>query len=263
MIAELFGIPDVDHVRFAGWADALLGAKPPEAVLPDAAAHQRLGELLQEVMGYFCALIDDRRRHPADDLTSALTRAEVDGQPLGDEEIIGVVSMFLLAGYLPSSVLIGNVLMCLDEHPAVYAALRQQPELLPAVVEEVLRWRPPLARDVRVATRDVQLDGTTIPAGSTVCVWLASANRDERRWPDAGAFDVHRPQLGNLAWGRGIHHCLGSALAKLEVNVALQAALQRFPDLAVDHRREVRLHPSLGILGPARLPIRTSRAGRG
>lgn len=259
VIAELFGIPDADHEKFAGWADQLLGAKPPEDVVADAAAQARMGDLLQQVMGYFLALIDDRRRHPGTDLTSGLTRAEIDGRPLGEEEIIGVVSMFLLAGYLPSSVLIGNVLMCLDEHPDAFAAVRDDPDRLPAVVEEVLRWRPPLARDVRVATRDVELDGTKIPAGSTVCVWLASANRDERRWADPDRFDIDRPHTANLAWGRGIHHCLGSALARLEVTVALRAILRRFPDLGVDPAGEVRFHPSLGILGPARLPIVTSR----
>ncbi|MEU4553829.1 cytochrome P450 [Micromonospora violae] len=260
VIAELFGIPDADHDKFAAWADLLLGAKPPEEVRADAAAQERIGELLSQVFGYFLALIDDRRRNPGDDLTTALTRAEIDGRPLSPEEIIGVVSMFLLAGYLPSSVLIGNVLMALDEHPATFAALRARPERLPAVVEEVLRWRPPLARDVRVATRDVELDGTLIPAGSTVCVWLAAANRDERRWPDPDTFDIDRPHATNLAWGRGIHHCLGSALARLEVTVALRTLLRRYPDLRLDREREVRFHPSLGILGPARLPILTSPA---
>jgi cytochrome P450 len=262
MIAELFGIPGADHEKFAGWADLLLGAKPPEEVVADAAAQERIGALLTQVTGYFLALIDDRRRNPGDDLTTGLTRAEIDGRPLGAEEIIGVVSMFLLAGYLPSSVLIGNVLMALDEHPAAFAALRADPERLPAVVEEVLRWRPPLARDVRVATRDVELDGVPIPAGSTVCVWLASANRDERRWAEPDTFDIDRPHASNLAWGRGIHHCLGAPLARLEVTVALRAVLRRYPDLSVDRDREVRFHPSLGILGPARLPIRTSPGAR-
>ncbi|MCA1559760.1 MAG: cytochrome P450 [Actinobacteria bacterium] len=256
MIGELFGIPDSDHAMFATWAATLLNTKPPgELGVADAEAMQKIGELLREVTEYLSQHIRARRAAPSYDLTSNLTVAEVDGKKLGDDEIIGVISMFLLAGFLPGSVLIGNTVMCLDEHPEVLAEVRQDLDLLPATINEVLRWRPPLVRDQRITTREAQLGGRTIPALSPVCVWLASANRDESHFDAPHEFDIHRNTGRHLALGKGIHYCLGGALSRLETRIALSALFQRFERIEVLREGGVEFHDSIGLLGPSRLSV--------
>ncbi|MGH3850886.1 MAG: cytochrome P450, partial [Pseudonocardiaceae bacterium] len=154
MIAEVFGIPHSDHALFSRWASTLLNAKPAgELGVADQDAMRQIGELLREVAEYLNQHIRNRRANPSDDLTSNLTIADVDGKKLDDNEITGVIAMFLIAGFLPGSVLIGNTVMCLDEHPDVFAEVREDLDLMRATVEEVLRWRPPLVRDQRITTR--------------------------------------------------------------------------------------------------------------
>ncbi|MGH3831886.1 MAG: cytochrome P450 [Pseudonocardiaceae bacterium] len=217
VIAEVFGIPHSDHALFSRWASILLNAKPAgELGVADQDAMRRIGELLREVAEYLNQHIRNRRANPSDDLTSNLAIADVDGKKLDDNEITGVIAMFLIAGFLPGSVLIGNTVMCLDEHPDVFAEVREDLDLVRATIEEVLRWRPPLVRDQRITTRETQLGGRTIPAFSPVCVWLASANRDEKQFASPDEFDIHRNAGRHLALGRGIHFCLGAALTRIE-----------------------------------------------
>ena len=260
MIAELFGIPDSDHAILSTWATILLNAKPAgELGVADEEAMQKVAELLREVAEYLSRHIRDRRARPSDDLASNLTVAEVDGKKLSDDEIIGVIGMFLLAGFLPGSLLIGNTIMCLDQHPDVFAEVRQDPELLPAAIEEVLRWRPPLVRDQRITTRDVQLGGKAIPALSPVCVWLASANRDETHFDTPNEFNIRRNAGRHLALGKGIHYCLGTALTRLEARIALSALIRRFDRVEVVREGGVEFHKSIGLLGPSSLPVAVAR----
>jgi cytochrome P450 len=263
MIAELFGIPHSDHALFSTWASILLNAKPAgELGVADEDAMRRTGELLGEVASYLHQYIHDRRANPSEDLTSNLTIAEVEGKKLDDNEIIGVIAMFLLAGFLPGSVLIGNTVMCLEEHPDVFAEVRADLDLLPPTVEEVLRWRPPLVRDQRITTRETQLGGRTIPALSPVCVWLASANRDEKHFASPDEFDIRRNASRHLTLGRGIHFCLGGALTRIEARVALAALLRRFDRIAVLRDGGVEFHRSIGLLGPQHLPVAVTKDPR-
>jgi cytochrome P450 len=255
-IAELFGIPDSDHTLFARWAATLLNAKPTGSLgVADEAAMRRVGVLLAEVAEYLGAHIRARRAHPGEDLTSNLTTAEVAGRRLGDDEILGVISMFLLAGYLPGSILIGNLVMCLDEHPAVRDLVWRSPELVPGTIEEVLRWRPPLVRDQRITTRDAEIAGVVIPARSPVCVWVASANRDGAWFDRPAEFDIHRKPARHLALGKGIHYCLGAALTRLEARVAVAALAGRFERVTVHRGGGIEFHRPIGLLGPAKLPV--------
>ncbi|MEU6482646.1 cytochrome P450 [Streptomyces sp. NPDC046887] len=255
VIAELFGIPESDHPMISEWARALLGARPAgELGVADEAALRNVADLVDKAGAYLVHHIRERRAHPRDDLTSRLATTVVDGRALDDEEIVGVVGMFLIAGYLPASVLTANTVMALDEHPAALAEVRARPALLPGAIEEVLRWRPPLVRDQRLTTRDAELGGRVIPAGSPVCVWLASAHRDPLRYDDPDRFDIHRPAGRHLAFGRGIHYCLGAPLARLESRIAVETLLSRSERLEISRDGSLEFHESIGVLGPVRLP---------
>ncbi|MEU8540642.1 cytochrome P450 [Streptomyces sp. NPDC048717] len=264
VIAKLFGIPEKDHGMFTVWADALLGARSAgELGRADESAVRELGELVRFASSYLLEIIHQRRAEPQDDLISALAQAEVDGRSLDDHEIVGVIGMFVIAGHLPSSVLVGSTMMSLDSHPDVLAEVRSDVDLLPKVVEEVLRWRPPLVRDQRVTACETELGGERIPAGAMVCVWLLSAQRDAAHFDRAEEFDIHRPNQGrHVAFGKGIHYCLGAPLARMEARIALTALLQRFEQIEVLPESGIRFHPSIGVLGPVRLPVAVRRAAQ-
>jgi cytochrome P450 len=256
VIAELFGVPREEQRMFWGWSDALLGARPDGALgVPDETAIRRRAALVQEAGGYLLDHIAERRRTGGEDLTAALTRAEVDGQALSDEEIMGVIGMFLIAGHLPTSLLIGNTVTCLDEHPAADAALRADPAGLDTAIDEVLRWRPPLVRDQRITRSETKLGDLVVPARSMVVVWVAAANRDPEHFVDPARFDPGRRPNRHLTFGRGIHFCIGAPLARLETAIAMRALLARTGRIAVEHDG-VELHRSVGMLGPVRLPVR-------
>jgi cytochrome P450 len=256
VIAQLFGIPAPDHKRFWTWSDGLLGARSHGSLgRMDEAAMRRLGELLQDAGEYVTAHIKACRENPGTDLTSQLVHTEIDGEPLAEDEIFGILAMFVIAGHMSTAVLIGNTVMCLDEHPDTLAEVRADPALLEPTIEEVLRYRPALMRDQRMATRDTEIAGVPVPRGGNVCVWLASANRDERYFADAATFDIHRSANPHRAFGRGIHYCLGSALARLETRIAVEELLRRLPDLHVATDGEIVFHPSIGMMGPVNLPV--------
>ncbi|MEV6301947.1 cytochrome P450 [Actinoplanes sp. NPDC051861] len=248
VIAELFAVPREDQRMFWGWSDQLLGARPDGALgVPDETAVKRRAALVREAGGYLLGHISRLRKNPGDDLTSALTRADVDGQALSDEEIMGVIGMFLIAGHLPTSLLIGNTVMCLDEHPD--AAFDE------SAIDEVLRWRPPLIRDQRITTTEAKLGEHVVPARTMVVVWVAAANRDPRHFADPARFDAGRRPNRHLTMGRGIHYCIGAPLARLETGVMVRTLLERCAAIEID-RDGVEFHRSIGMLGPVKLPAR-------
>ncbi|MEV8635087.1 cytochrome P450 [Streptosporangium sp. NPDC051023] len=257
-IAELFGVPASDQPDFWRWSDAMLGARPQGSLgVPDEEAMRRKAAIVLEAGQYLLAHIDHLRAHPGEDLTSRLTTAEVDGERLSDEEILGLIGMFLIAGHLPTSAWIGNTVMCLDEHPRVADGLAGDLSTLPAVLEEVLRWRPPLTRDQRITKRDTELaGGLEVPAGAMVVVWIASANRDPEQFATPDVFDPHRSQpVQHLTLGKGVHFCIGSPLARLEARIAMETLLEHCPRPAVVRHDDIEFHSSIGVLGPVRLPI--------
>ncbi|WP_194890952.1 cytochrome P450 [Catenulispora pinisilvae] len=261
VIAELFGIPQADHKVFWTWSDGLIGSRPfGELGTVDEEAMRKIGELLEEASRYLLAHVAERRADPREDLTSTLAGVEIDGRKLQDDEIFGIIAMFLIAGHMSTSLLIGNTVMCLAEHPEAMAEVRADPGLLPAAIEEVLRWRPALIRDQRVARVDTVLGGTPIPKGGNVCVWLASANRDEQVFADGARFDIHRDPNPHRAFGKGIHFCLGAPLARLESRIAVEGLLRRTSDITP--RDGVALHSSVGLIGPVRLPVSATLAER-
>jgi cytochrome P450 len=231
VIAELLGVPASDRPQFKIWADALLDRSnndlTSEAVSETAPYVHNFHEYLREH-------VIQRRAVPRSDLLSDLVAAEIDGQRLSDNEIVGFASILLLAGHITTSLLLGNALVCLDEKPQAQSALRADSTAIPLAIEEVLRYRSPVPMTARIARDDVQVGGQRIPAGDMMYVWLASANHDERRFEDPEEFVPNRHPNYHVAFGRGIHFCLGAPLARLEARVALAALLRRFASIRVD-----------------------------
>jgi cytochrome P450 len=247
VIAEMLGVPTDDRARFKRWSDAVVGE--PEAYREAPHAERDLAE-------YFMTIIAERRRRPGDDLISRLLQAEIDGERLSLAELLGFCVLLLIAGNETTTNLIGNAVLCFAESPDALARLRENPALLPGAIEEVLRFRSPVqALPNRIATTDTELRGQKIQRGQQVVFWIGSANRDERVFPDADRFVVDRTPNPHLAFGAGVHFCLGAPLARLEARIALSRLLDRCPSLEVEEAGVV-LNASPIVYGPKKLPVR-------
>jgi cytochrome P450 len=200
---------------------------------------------------YILEVAAQRRRREVDDILSIVVAAEKAGgiQPA---EVSGICLTLLLAGWETSSVLATNAMWLLARHPEQRRLLADEPERIPAAVEEMLRFESPAQQHSRVVVRETHIHGETISTGDRVVLLWAAANRDEERWHDSERFDVTREQKRNLAFGEGIHHCLGAPLARLEGRILLERVLARSPDF--DVHEMVRLK-SIVIRGISRLPI--------
>jgi cytochrome P450 len=249
VIAEMLGIPQQDRESFKFWSDAIVGT---------SGAVQ--GDPQREMGAYFLDMIERRRREPQDDLISALLDAQIDGQHLNQRELLGFCILLLVAGNETTTNLIGNALLCFDEHPEVMDQLRADPELIPDAIEEVLRYRSPVQMMYRRAVSDVMLEGRQIRAGQMVLAQIGSANRDEAQFPDADRFDIRRTPNRHIAFGHGIHFCLGAPLARLEARIALTHLLARLRDIR--RVREQPLEPTGSdiVYGVKHLPITFSPA---
>jgi cytochrome P450 len=162
---------------------------------------------------------------------SDLVAAELDGERLSDTEIAALASTLLTAGYVTTTLLLGNVLLCLRDNPGAQQRLRGDRSLVPGAIEEVLRCRPPVPQAYRIANEDVEVAGEVVPANAFVTVSMLSANHDERRFSDPDRFDPHRDPNKHLAFGHGIHFCLGAPLARLEISVALNRLFDELAEL--------------------------------
>lgn len=258
VIAEMLGAPVADRPRFRQWNDVLLnmsytvpGGEGAAGAMNDFIA------ATAEMAAYLAALIEERRTHPKDDLLTRM--AQVDGEGLSQQDIVGFFQLLLLAGSETTTNLINNATICFLENPDQLARLRKSPDLLTSAIEEVLRYRSPLQWMLRVAKQDVQLHGQAIPKGKLILPMMGAANRDPKVFPDANRFDIARHPNPHIAFGHGIHFCLGAVLARLEGSIALNDLLTRLAsfELASDEPWEPRR--GLHVHGPSRLPIRFTR----
>ncbi|MEU7278547.1 cytochrome P450 [Streptomyces sp. NPDC045431] len=250
VICELLGVPAADRARFRAWSTEIVA---PTGADPELEAIHALAAYLDE-------LIEDKRcSGPTDDLLSALlrTRAE-DGDRLSSAELRAMAYLLLIAGHETTVNLISNGVRALFAHPEQLAALRADFGLLDGAVEEVLRYDGPVeTATARFALEPVPVGDTVIPAGDCVLVGLAAGDRDAARFPDPDRFDIRRDTGGHLAFGHGIHYCLGAPLARLEARVALRALLERFPSLELDPSAgPLDWLPGLLMRGVRRLPVR-------
>jgi cytochrome P450 len=245
VIAELLGVPAADRSRFKTWADALLAqsnADPTDKEAIEAAAVH-----LRKFHDYLREHISQRRIEPRQDLLSGLVAAEIEGKRLSDQEIVGFATTLLLAGHITTTALLGNTILCLDEHPQTQAALRANPAAIPGAIEEVLRYRSPVVQTGRVTTSEVRLGGQVIAPQRMLMVQLHSANHDERRFENPGEFLIDRNPNPHVGFGKGIHFCLGAPLARLESKIALGVLLRRFSQLRVDPEQPLEEYADLGF----------------
>ena len=246
VIARVLGLPEADWPRFLRLSTELI------AVMRN---WDRAVAASRELRGYFGEIIADRRRHPRSDLVSQLIEAEVDGRRLGDDEIYPFLLLLLPAGAETTYRSSSNLLFGLLSRPSFLDAVRGDRGLVPAAIEEALRWETPLLTVARTATQDVVLGGVLIPAGSFVAVSLGAANRDPGRYPSPSDFDLFREDKAHLSFGDGAHKCLGMHLARLEMRVLLNAVLDRLPGVRLDPSAEdVHIH-GLVFRSPPNLPV--------
>ncbi|MFG2142422.1 cytochrome P450 [Streptomyces sp. NPDC048650] len=235
VIAELLGIPAEDRDLFREWVDVILnneGLEYPN--LPDDFA-ETMGPAIKEWSDYLYAQIAKKRAEPADDLMSGLIEAEAEGQRLTDEQIVNIVALLLTAGHISSATLLGNLFIVLDEHPESLAEVRADRSLIPGVIEETLRYRSPFNNIFRLLKEDTDILGHPMKANQMVVAWSASANRDAAHFPEPDRFDIRRTGNKHMAFGHGIHHCLGAFLARQEAKVFLGLVLDEFSDCRIDH----------------------------
>ncbi len=253
VICELLGVPGGDRADFRRWTGDVISSDPDA---PDAR-----GEALAALYGFITDLIEARRAAGGDDLLGALIAAGDEQDRLTSAELVAMVFLLLLAGHETTVGLIGNGVLALLEHPAQLALLRERPDLLGAAVEEILRYDGPVEIATwRFTTEAVRVGGTEIPAGRPVLVALASADRDPDRFAEPDRLDIGRARPGHLAFGHGLHYCVGAALARVEGEVALGTLLRRLPDLALAVPADrVRRRRSLTMRGPAELPVTIGR----
>ena len=217
----------------------------------------KMGNMLQ-MYRFFKGLIKLRRKNPGDDLVSALVQAEQDGDRLNEDEMIAMIFILLLAGHETTVNLIGNGVLALLENPDQLRMLQQQPELMDSAVEELLRYTNPVEQPApRYTLEEVELSGQKIPKGSRILLGIASANRDETVFENADKLDITRQPNKHLAFGLGIHYCLGAPLARMEGKIALQKLLARYPNMQLGVTPEaVEWRTSMAVRGLKTLPVR-------
>jgi cytochrome P450 len=251
VICELLGVPHLHRDQFRTWSNTAFSA---------SSAQERM-EAAKGMNDYLVGLLADKRERRADDLLSALIHtADEGGDRLNAEELLGMAWVLLVAGHETTVNLIANGVLALLTHPEQLAALRADPDaLMDGAVEEILRYDGPVETPTyRFSTAPIEVGDTVIPGdGRLVLVALADADRDPARFPDPDRFDIRRDARGHIAFGHGIHYCLGAPLARLEARIALRGLLDRFPDLALDiDPADIPWRGGLLIRGPERLPVR-------
>lgn len=247
VIARLLGIPGEDYATFKRWSDAFLSTVSVQA--------QERRKNIQEMVTYFGQMASARRSHGAEDLITALVEAEIEGESLQDWEILGFCILLLIAGNETTTNLIGNMLNVLADRPDLWRRLREDRGLIETVIEETLRYESPVQRLFRTATRDVEVSGTKIAKGDRVTIFYGAANRDPQAFPHPDEFRLDRDLRHHVAFGMGIHYCLGAPLARTEAKITLNAFLDRFSRIRHGTTPAVRQTATPIVLGFTQLPL--------
>lgn len=254
VIGDMMGISAAERADFRRWMSNTISsfsAKRPLEIVP------KLRNALA-LNGFLKRLIADRRAHPTDDLTSALVQAEADGDSFSEDELMAMLFLILFAGHETTVNLIGSGTLALLQHPDQFALLKAEPDRLDTAIEELLRFTSPVQHIAyRYPLEDVEVGGVTIPRHSTIVIGIAAANRDETIFPNPDALDITRSPNRHIAFGFGVHYCLGAPLARLEAQVAFRALLARCPNMTLAVAPEtLRWRGAPALRGLTRLPLR-------
>ncbi|WP_405169817.1 cytochrome P450 [Paenibacillus sp. FSL H8-0280] len=250
VISEILGVPAQDRDQFRIWSNTVIDASTAESA-------ELFEQHSREFIDYLTAWFAKVRQDPGTDLISQLVIAEESGQQLTEQELLGVVSLLIIAGHETTVNLIGNGILALLEHPEQRELLIKQPELIHNAIEEMLRYNGPLEFSTsRWALENIEFRGQRIAQGDLVIVALDSANRDEQQFKDADIFDITREKSSHLAFGKGIHLCLGAPLARLEGEIAVSTLLNRFPNIQLQADvNELEWRPGMIVRGVKEIPV--------
>jgi cytochrome P450 len=255
LIGALLGVPNDDQDQLRIWGDLLMRYEP------DGVSTEK-ADAIAGLSGYMTAMVEERQRHPRDDMVSDLLSAELtrdDGtrRTLDFNEVLAFFSLLQLAGSETTARLLGWAAVLLARHPDERAKLAADPTVVPNAVEELLRYEAPSPIQARFVTRDVEWHGEKVPAYSKIALLTGSAGRDDREYDDPDRFDVTRNFDRHVTFGYGIHFCLGANLARLEGRIVLEETLARFPEWSVDESK-VELVRTSTVRGPVHVPISLS-----
>jgi cytochrome P450 len=254
VICEMLGVPVADHERFKHWGLDIARGLDAIMLPPDSEVAKRSVAGRHALSGYFRELIAERRAAPRDDMLSALIAAEEAGDKLNEDELLATCILLLVAGHETTVNLIGNGTLALLRHPDELRRLREDPGLIATAVEELLRFDGPVQRTARIPSEDVTIGGHTIPKGEMVMPFLGAADRDPAQFPDPDRLDIGRADNRHIAFGMGIHFCLGAPLARMEGQIAINTLVKRLPKLALATARP-EFRQSLTLRGLASLPV--------
>jgi hypothetical protein len=253
VIAEMLGIPATDREKFKHWSNAMVSLLEPGAsmmLLPSALSAR------SALIAYLRPLIEKRRKEPKEDLISSLVQAEEEGSKLSEAELLANIVLLLIAGHETTVNLISNSVFGLLTNPSQMQLLKSQPELMRNAVEEFLRWSSPVQIVRRFALEDITIGGKTIKKGESVIISVGAANRDPEVFANPDKLDMTRSDIKHLAFGIGIHHCLGFALAITEGEIAVGTLLRRMPNIQLAmNPGEVEYKRPIALRGPKRLPV--------
>ncbi len=251
IISELLGVPEEDIHLFKDWSDASVEAMGAEDPAPWA-------EKMKAMAAYQLNQIEERRAadNPPNDLITMLVKVRRDGKPLADEQLLSVINQLLVGGNETTTSLITNCVWRLLERRALWERVVADPNLIDTAIEESLRFDPPVLGLYRTTTREVTLRGVTVPENTKVMLHYAAANRDARIFPDPDVFSLDRPATRHMAFGLGVHFCLGAELARLEARLALKALIDRRPNLTLENAGE-RIKPFF-LWGRRKLPVKAA-----
>ncbi len=248
VLSRVLGVEPRDEALFGNWTDLIVSGGPDPRVSATANV---------EIRDYFARLIEERRRHPRDDLATFLVGAEIEGEPISTVDQLGVASLLLVAGIDTTWCMLGTALWWLAQHPEARARLIDEPALWPSAVEELLRRFAPVSV-VRIATRDASIDGQIIPGDEHVLLPFPAGNLDERAFPEPHTLQLDRAPNRHLAFGAGVHRCIGAHLARMELRVGLEEFLRIIPDFELAGDEPVSWKRGQ-IRGPSRLLLRWGR----
>jgi cytochrome P450 len=255
VLGDVLGLDPTLHGSFKRWSDDLASITPE----PQSPEHEaRVKQSIAEITRYVSDTVAARRAEPRDDMVSDLCSAEIDGQRLTDDELVAFLFLLLVAGLETTANLIAKSAILLARQPDVMTKLREEPALVPAFIEEMLRFDPPTHGLFRIALADTEIAGTKIHAGTPLMVLLASANRDEKLCADADTFRLGREPVPGVAFGHGPHFCVGAGLARLETKLVLEALVRRFARMELT--APIAWHHTLTVRAPAAVQVRAHAA---